>query len=756
MLNLILFILQTLNFPHAKSVEYHYSPRGVGGGGALSGLSMSPYTDLRFVGTDMGTLFRSLNKGKSWIPVSHAYVKFNSDLDVASEVGFSSDGKTVFYADAGREPKRSKDAGETWSSIPVPLLEGERIRYWVGDSQDAKFILCATTEGLIRSKDHGTTWKRIDSIQGQSRGTVILREGNKNKIFHATEAAIVTSENQGDSFKKYFTPSGTQIRSFTGGIDAKGQTLAFIDSRGKEACSWAKGASDASDEEKKSTYEECGFVWIQSGKGDFTQTRKEGGRYIRMAENDSQTIYVTGGKWVRQYGSKIWVSRDSGKNWNLRLHTYDWDKRPYQPWPKDKLEYSAVGVDVGWDDNAPFSFAVNRRNSAEAGTTGHYFLHMTKNHGERWEAPFTEFADKGERTRGKKWKSTGLEVTSALKLKFHPRNTKLGYVSVADIGGYVTEDGGESWRISKVKYNTNYDYAFDPEKPNRAYAASGNRHDFPLNIDTPIHGEGGVFVSDDRGHSWKRLTPESKTFNRQFLSVAYDPANKTLYAGTQGGGIARSKNDGKQWEYINAGLPDSELVIPQLEVDSKSGTVYALLTGNAPEFKNSDSTGIYRFSPGSTRWELLRKTVNRPKDVELQHSLWNFPSSFAVDFSKPGRDTLWLTDIEKKGAWLASGVWKSSDSGKTWNRMTQFTHPTAITIDPKNSQNIYVSGLYDVSGNWGKGGAIYSTDSGVSWKKNEKLPLLTNLFNFTPDPNHPEKGFYLFFGGGMLYGTKPL
>ena len=755
------FICLALSLGSFISYSAEYSPRGVGGGGAMAGFSISPYSSLQFVGTDMGILFRSADSGKSWVPVSQAQAKYNSDLELAADVGFSANPKTVFFADAGREPKRSRDAGLTFTPIAVSLHEKERILYWTSDSKNEKTIFAATTEGLLVSHSAGDTWVRASGVAGGSKGTIVVNDSTGLRIYHASGDGIFLSQDSGQSFSPWYAPAGTKIRSFSGGFDHKGLTLAFVDTQGKEACVWATRAHDSKAEEKNSTFAECGFIWVyrnaarEDAAPRFQQTSQEGGRFLRMAENDSQTIYVTGGNWVRQYGSKIWVSRDAGISFKLRFQTYDWDKRPYQPWPKDKLEYSAVGVDVGWDDNAPFSFAVNRRNSSEAGTTGHYFLHSTHDFGEHWLAPFTRFADHGDKAKEKKWKSTGLEVTSALRMKFHPKNHQLAYVSLADLGGYVSEDGGESFRISKVKYNTNYDYAFDPAKTDRAFAASGNRHDFPLNINTPLEGEGGIFVTDDKGHHWKRLTPENKTFNRQFLSVGYDPIHHILYGGTQGAGVARSLDEGKHWEFYNLGFPDTERVIPQIEIDPKDGTAYALLTGVAPEFKNSSETGIYRLEGNSKpRWTLLRRAVKRPKDVDAQHSLWNFPSAFAVDFTRPKRDVLWLADMENKGAWLASGIWKSEDEGKTWVRMTQFTHPTAITLDPSHGDTVMTSGLYQIDGKWGKGGALLSTDGGASWKKNEKLPLQTNLFNYTFDPNHPKEGFYLFFGGGMLHGLR--
>lgn len=57
--------------PNPEPVPTTYTPWGVGGGGAMSGVSISPYARLWFVGTDMGTLFRSLDEGISWRAIDH-------------------------------------------------------------------------------------------------------------------------------------------------------------------------------------------------------------------------------------------------------------------------------------------------------------------------------------------------------------------------------------------------------------------------------------------------------------------------------------------------------------------------------------------------------------------------------------------------------------------------------------------------------------------------------------------------------------
>ena len=67
---------------------------------------------------------------------------------------------------------------------------------------------------------------------------------------------------------------------------------------------------------------------------------------------------------------------------------------------------------------------------------------------------------------------------------------------------------------------------------------------------------------------------------------------------------------------VNAGLPEGDRIVNKLAIDPKDGAVYALLTGNGPDFRNAGETGIYRMPAGGSRWESLRGEVRRPAGVE--------------------------------------------------------------------------------------------------------------------------------------------
>ncbi len=731
-----------------------YKAMGVGGGGAMSGFAINPYSKLRLIGTDMGTLFRSVDDGLSWQPINHNEAVFNSHLPHAVSPGFSSDGNTVFHASRGLNPKRSKDKAQTFESINIPLGD-ERIIYWQNDSFNENRILCATTNSLYISNDKGDSWIKAPSVQGESVGTFMSHLQTDTHIYHGTKDGIWKSIDNGQTFSKVYTPSGFSLRSLTGGEDLSGTTIAFLDDDGASACSWAEPYRDAwGDQSIEDTYSNCGYVWIGDSQMNFSKNSQEAGNHLKMAENDSDTIYVTGGKeWIKQYGTQVRVTHDKGVNWTLRLNQYDWDTGgAYLPWPSNLLEYSAVALDIGWYDDGYESFEINKRDSNQVGGSGFFFLHTSYDAAATWKAPFTQYKDVGAKTAGKKWQTRGIEVISIYRMKTHPSNNNLIYAATADIGGMISEDKGESFRIAKVQYNSNYDYAFDSHDDQVVYAASGNSHDWPEGWHAdPIKSAGGIYRSNDRGSNWTRLTPTGD-MNRQFLSVGYDTINNFIYGGSHQTGIVRSTDNGSTWAYFNNGLPAGDKIIPQIEVDPSNGNVYALVTGNG-NFSNQASTGIYFLdvANNANSWSLLRGTVNYPPQADPGYKVWYYPTSFAVDF-KSGGQNLWLVDYENNRNWLMTGIWKSTDRGVSWDRVKQMTHPTTVIVDPTDSDKVYVAGQHTLDGSWGNGGHYRTEDGGVTWIKNETVTLQQNGRSVMLDPTDPSKIYLGFFGGGILYG----
>ena len=79
----------------ASLISLGFVPRGVGGGGATASYSISPYAELRFVGSDMGTFFRSTDGGRHWEGIDHREEHFSSDLPNAGDAPTSTAGLRV-------------------------------------------------------------------------------------------------------------------------------------------------------------------------------------------------------------------------------------------------------------------------------------------------------------------------------------------------------------------------------------------------------------------------------------------------------------------------------------------------------------------------------------------------------------------------------------------------------------------------------------------------------------------------------------
>ena len=55
--------------------------------------------------------------------------------------------------------------------------------------------------------------------------------------------------------------------------------------------------------------------------------------------------------------------------------------------------------------------------------------------------------------------------------------------------------------------------------------------------------------------------------DNQLTSIAVSPATTTIYAGTLGGGVFRTLDNGSSWSAINTGITDLDVELNQARVD---------------------------------------------------------------------------------------------------------------------------------------------------------------------------------------------
>jgi photosystem II stability/assembly factor-like uncharacterized protein len=169
---------------------------------------------------------------------------------------------------------------------------------------------------------------------------------------------------------------------------------------------------------------------------------------------------------------------------------------------------------------------------------------------------------------GKSWSAIGLSDTQQIaQILVDPRNPNIVLVAAlghpygpnAERGVFRTTDGGRHWTKALYKdANTGtIDLAFEPGNPQVVYAALWQTRRPPWNAYPPSNGPGsGLYKSTDGGRMWRQLTGEGLPAQPARIGLATSPAKPhRVYAlidsdKADEGGLYRSDNSGATWRKI--------------------------------------------------------------------------------------------------------------------------------------------------------------------------------------------------------------
>ena len=227
---------------------------------------------------------------------------------------------------------------------------------------------------------------------------------------------------------------------------------------------------------------------------------------------------------------------------------------------------------------------------------------------------------------------------------------------------------------------------------------------------------GGVWRSDDYGRTWTPIFDGQPSGSVGAIAVApSDP--KIIYVasgeGLQrpdlsvGNGIYKSTDAGQTWAHL--GLRDG-LQIPALAVDPRDANhLFAAVLGH-PYGANAER-GVFASTDGGANW---RKILYVDENTGA--------SDIAMDPSNPdvlyaslweARQAPWEFGNEYSGT--HGGIFKSTDAGKTWHKLTQGLPDVAqayVAVAPSNPRRLYASVAA------GRELGIYrSDDAGENWHR---------------------------------------
>jgi photosystem II stability/assembly factor-like uncharacterized protein len=245
--------------------------------------------------------------------------------------------------------------------------------------------------------------------------------------------------------------------------------------------------------------------------------------------------------------------------------------------------------------------------------------------------------------------------------KFHPR--RLGMDAATRLAGVKKRDTMEKESpFSALKFRS-----VGPEiQGGRVVdiAAPASRPDSLI----VAFASGGLWRTDNRGGTWAPLFDAEPTLTIGAFALA-DGDARTIYVGTgeanssrtsySGLGVYKTTDGGKTWS--NLGLTDSHH-IARVVVDPRSpDTVLVASMGHL--YTESSERGVYRTSDGGKTWTRTLFVDDRTGAIDLALDPKNPDVVYAATWERARTAANFL----ESGP--GSGVWKSTDGGKTWKRL---------------------------------------------------------------------------------------
>jgi photosystem II stability/assembly factor-like uncharacterized protein len=428
---------------------------------------------------------------------------------------------------------------------------------------------------------------------------------------------------------------------------------------------------------------------------------------------------------------------DGGQSWKIVFKESDHPAANLNgTWIEQRARQSGTSI---WFDS-PTSIGVSPTDPEIAYASDLFRTYRTLDGGATWkEVDSKQLADGS-------WVSRGLDMTTNYGMQFDPFDSQHIYMDNTDMGLFQSTNGGQSWRstsegVPEDWRNTTYWLAFDPTQRGLIWGAFSGTHDLPhpkmWRTQSPQRFTGGVAVTTDGGNHWQPIIHAgipSDAITHILLDPASPAGNRTLYACAFGRGVYKSADNGKSWTQKNNGIAGDEPFAWRMTL-SQDGSLYLVVARRSEKHDYSPSLAgaLYRSMDKAEHWQRM----------EIPAGVTG-PTALEIDPRDPQR--LYLAAWGQEGVTTDKngGVFASDDGGSTWkNIFSQMQHVYDVTIDPHHPDTLYITG-FDAA-------AYRSTDRGIHWTRIAGYDFKQGS-RVILDPNDPTQIYINTFGGGVWHG----
>ncbi|RPI25818.1 MAG: hypothetical protein EHM61_13390 [Acidobacteria bacterium] len=258
-------------------------------------------------------------------------------------------------------------------------------------------------------------------------------------------------------------------------------------------------------------------------------------------------------------------------------------------------------------------------------------------------------------------------------LAVHPAKPDRFFLGTADGQVYVSNDRGQKWeRVSPGLGRRDLvvdNLVFRPDNPDVLYAATWELK----------NSQGWLFRTTNGGQKWDNLP--LGPYHSAIRAIALAPSEPDVMALGIAEGVILSTDAGKSWERISRGYR-------------------SLYNAESMAFDPTDSSTLYVGT-----WHLGFKTTNRGKKwEEIHQGMISDSDMFSLLVNPKNRDNLYAS--------ACTGIYRSDNGGSSWNKLRNGLPKDAnrtrtLFLDPVDPSVVYAGTTV---------GLFVSRDGGVNWK----------------------------------------
>jgi len=570
--------------------------------GRISAIAFHPTdTNQIWAGAPSGGLWKSEDNGQSWEPltdnllnigVAEIVINPNNPDTMYMATGDGSSGDTYSYG-----VMKSVDGGQSWDTtgLSFGVSDGRNIRRMILDSTRTNVLIAASTSGIYRTEDAGTTWQLVQSGN--------FCDVEFKPFSHDTVYATTSSLSSPPLYISYdngmnWAPSVSGMNTSNMGrckvavTKADPNMVYVLSTNSNSAYGGLYRSTDA------------GANWTLMSDSPNILDGTEFG-----SDDDGQGWYSMelavsplNANEVRVGGINTWKSNNGGTNFLIESHWYG-ANGSYVHADQHRAEYHPItnqfyaGNDGGLYRRSHF---FNGYESICSGMSITQFYRL----GNAASDPTILLG--GAQDNGTfRWKNNiwaGVYGGDGMEAMIHPTNPFIMYATIQRGELHKSTDGGVTFSddIAPTEGAWVTPFMMEPGNPQVMYSASGSK----------------VYRSENAGSGWFEFSPGLTSVNSgPLIMLDVATSNEEYVVAGSGRTIRITKDLGGTWENILNGLPSNSMTYVAFDPLDEE-TIWVTFSGY------SDGRKVYRSQNGGSTWQNMSMNLpNLPVNcVEIERS----------------------------------------------------------------------------------------------------------------------------------------